>query len=227
MYSKTLQLSDYVHMKRETQHIYNVVDVFRGCSSRFEHKHRLWEYGMALKAIARENTRTLLDVGGGGSIFAPATAWIGKKVLQVDPGELMAWIAQQNTVLQKHGFSNLLAFSQLDFLSFDTKRRWDIVTCISVLEHVPNDIEFFKRLLRYVTPGGTLFLTVDFYPGDGQPIVSGHLRTYNAEMLQHLIDIASDNEFVVVGDNPDYKHYDLVVNGCSFASIVLQKSPGG
>lgn len=185
-----------------------------GISHRFEHPLRAWEYGLALDALKANGCRSVLDVGGGGSAFAPAAATMGMEVTQVDPGDCSAWVSAQAERIRKP-----LPYHQAEVMTFEGGQLYDAVTCLSVLEHVEDDGAFFARLQRFLRPGGLLILTVDFWP-DGKPQVDGHLRTYNVARLSQLIDLAPG--FELLGP-PDYADRGAHVYGYTFASLVLRK----
>lgn len=185
-----------------------------GVSHRFEHPLRAWEYGLALDALQAHGCQSVLDVGGGGSVFAPAAATLGMEVVQVDPGDCSAWVAAQS---ERTG--RPLVYHQADVMAYEDERLYDAVTCLSVLEHVEDDAAFFRRLQRFVRPGGLLVLTVDFWP-DGAPQVDGHLRTYNVGRLSRLVDQAPG--FELLGP-PDYTDHGAHVYGYTFASLVLRR----
>lgn len=215
-FSKTLNIKDYEDMSGYVQHIKNMQGVLSDVPARFEHQHRYWEYALALKVIAEQKSKTVLDVGGGGSIFAPAAAWVGHEVTVVDNGDVGAWIAKQNT---RTGHN--VEFHQQDFISYNLNKKYDAVVCLSVLEHIPNDIEFFNKLLDGVNQNGVLVLTVDFHPS-GVQIVGGHIRAYNKDSISNLLTLAAKRNFVSLG-KPSYDYFEANVNGCTFASLVLVK----
>jgi len=217
--SKTLKPDDYSYLTNHVQHILNILDHLKhnNIEHRFEHEHRKWEYGLAYKAVDSPDIKTIMDVGGGGSIFAPAMGWIGKDVLTVDPGDVGKWISNQSSKI-----GNTLRFVQEDFSFFETEELFDAVVSLSVIEHVYYDLDFFKKLLKFVKPGGILVLTTDFHPS-GNQIVGGHVRTYNKETLLNLGNIAKEYGFDYYKGNPDYEYFGAHVNGCDFASLVLRR----
>lgn len=215
-YSKTLHLKDYTWIG-EAEHITNILSLLDGIPLRFEHLHRRWEYGLALHALRENQTKTLLEVGGGGSAFAPSAAWLGMEVTQVDVEDLGEWIRQQAQKIRVP-----MMYIQKDFLNFDTQERFDAVTCFSVIEHVLRETDFFLRLLQYIKVGGLLILTTDFHPS-GTAIVKEHLRTYNERMLFQLISLARANGFESFGPKPDYTYHGANVNSYTFASLVMKK----
>lgn len=116
-----------------------------------QHALRRWEYAMAIRAIdqygAPSGNSHLVDVGGAGSPFWKMVPAYHSQV--VDPAE--------NTTLA-------------DYLRRNP-RLANIVTCLSVIEHVPDLEEFLYHLSCLTAPGGLLFLTMDYAftpPAKGQ-----------------------------------------------------------
>lgn len=111
---------------------------------------RQWEYTIALVAMrqwqqahpAAPRLPRVFDVGGAGSRF----------YLMV--GDALGTLPQ---VIDPSGGGELLG----DFLR-RTGETADLVTCLSVLEHVPDLDQFCWELANAVTPGGRLILTMDF-----------------------------------------------------------------
>jgi SAM-dependent methyltransferase/ADP-heptose:LPS heptosyltransferase len=216
-FSKTLHPKDYGWIG-EAQHIHNMISVLQNAAFRFEHQHRHWEYGLVVKALRANQTKTVLDVGGGGSLFAPSAAWVGMEVTQVDPSDC-AELARQQSLKIGHP----LRYYCQDFLDFSSTDVFDAVCCISVIEHVPKEREFFLKLLQYVKTGGLLALTTDFHPS-GTAMVDGHLRTYNQQTLTGLAQLAQEQGFEYFGSKPNYSWYGPQVNSYTFASLIMKKT---
>jgi ubiquinone/menaquinone biosynthesis C-methylase UbiE len=180
--------------------------IFSNIQYSFEHKHRMWEYGIVLKALKENQTKTLLDVGGGASIFAPACAFTGMDVTQ-----------KQNEILPE---KRRVEYIREDFFNFSYPQEFDAVTAISVLEHVELDLVFFRKLLGFVKPGGLVAITVDFHPSS-KPLVKEHLRTYREADLVPFF--TSDGDFTIFREDIDYTWRGPDVNSYTFASIILRR----
>ena len=215
-YSKVLHPKDYLWIG-ETAHIKDVAARLNGVPFRVEHEHRAWEYGLVLRAIKNSGAHSVLDVGGGGSLFAPAAAFAGCDVTQVDPAPCKSWVEQQRS-----RWNLKLSYHEADFFAFQSLEKFDAVTCISVIEHVAEDRRFFEKLLSFVGPGGVLALTTDFHPS-GEKQVDGHLRTYNSEKLLELFEFAKTKGFSAFGPKPVYRASGEHVNNYNFASLILRR----
>ena len=65
-------------------------------------------------------------------------------------------------------------------------RAFDLVTCLDVLEHTPDDIAALRELRRVTKPGGWLLLTVPAYPAlwSTHDVVNHHYRRYTRRALR-------------------------------------------
>lgn len=229
-YCKTLNPVDY-EIFHETQHARNIKQIVGTYGGRAEHEHRAWEYGIVLHALREHGCIRILDVGGGGSVFAPAAAWVGMDVHVVDPEDYSGWVAEQ---ARKIGYkkihyerSDFMAYGQEPahdpdggtFLVTPESERYDAVTCVSVLEHVPDDFAFYAKLASHVKVGGLLALTVDFWP-DAARKSPDHLRTYNEDRLSALAQ--SVPGFETLGAL-DYSDHGAHVYSYTFASLMLRR----
>lgn len=220
-FSKTIHPDDWVE---EMGHARSMVGAMSGVSYRFEHPRREWEYGLVMNALRRAGAKSVLDVGGGGSIFAPACEWPGldMKTTTVDPGDVGSWIKGQKRRLAGEGRDPLMAFHQENFLDWGSKEKFDAVVSISTIEHVTEDTKFFDKLLTFVKKGGILALTTDFHPS-GQPQVGGHIKAYTAGAMQHWANVAKKKGFEFYLGEPSWEHFSPEVNGYTFASLIMRK----
>jgi SAM-dependent methyltransferase len=77
--------------------------------------------------------------------------------------------------------------------------RFDVVTCLDVLEHIRDDRRALAELLRVTRPGGAIVLTVPAYPSlwSSHDVANEHLRRYRRTTLRLL---AADAECDFVRD---------------------------
>src|SRR3954452_4427329 len=69
---------------------------------------------------------------------------------------------------------------------------FDLVTCLDVLEHTPDDARSLRELRRVTRPGGALVLTVPAYPRLWSPpdVVTRHYRRYTRRALRRAAEAA-------------------------------------
>ncbi|MGB6103594.1 MAG: bifunctional 2-polyprenyl-6-hydroxyphenol methylase/3-demethylubiquinol 3-O-methyltransferase UbiG [Pusillimonas sp.] len=101
--------------------------------------------------------KTVLDVGCGGGILAESMARHGAQVTGID-------LAQQSlTVARLHGLESGVsvdyqAISAEDIAS-QRAGQFDIVTCMEMLEHVPDPASVVQACARLAKPGGSVFFS--------------------------------------------------------------------
>lgn len=157
-----------------------------------------------------------LDAGGGAGLFAAGAAKCGLDVTHLEVGQFLPIIAAQGAVI---GRSIYCVQSSLE------EHRggpYDLVACLSVIEHVGDDHVFFEAALALVEMGGVLVLTTDFHPGRERKC-DGHLRTYNEASLYDLLERGRRLGFSPWHGLPDWSHFGHHVYDYTFASLVLRR----
>lgn len=221
IYCKTLEVADYEWLKPQVGHILSVRDMLHESNAvaRFEHEHRAWEYAIVTRALLENETRNVLDVGGGASVFAPAWTCLpfSSSVMQIDPGIEMQWIPKQEEVIGQE-----LPFEQVDFFNYTPAKTFGAVISLSTIEHVSEDFRLFHKLLNSATTGCLVAVTFDFHPS-GEALVDGHLRTYGTSRIEEMIHMAEDEGFEIYGDGVDYTWRGPDVYEYTFGSLVVRK----
>ena len=69
---------------------------------------------------------------------------------------------------------------------------FDLVTCLDVIEHTPDDVASLRELRRVTRPGGALLVTVPAYPRlwSRHDEVNGHYRRYTRRALRAAAETA-------------------------------------
>lgn len=101
--------------------------------------------------------KQVLDIGCGGGILAEAMALRGAQVTGIDMGEAPLAVARlhqlESGVEVDYVQTTAEAFAQLH------PARYDIVTCLEMLEHVPDPSSVIRACARLVKPGGHVFFS--------------------------------------------------------------------
>ena len=95
----------------------------------------------------------VLDVGCGGGILAEAMARRGAKVTGIDLTEKALRVAQLHLLESKLDIR--YEMSAVD----DVAGEFDLVTCMELLEHVPDPAAMVAACARLVRPGGQVFFS--------------------------------------------------------------------
>lgn len=103
------------------------------------------------------NSKTALDVGCGGGILSESLAESGATVTGIDMGEAQLQVARL------HGLESGIDidYQQIpaETLAAQQPAAWDIVTCMELLEHVPDPAALIAACADLAKPGGDLFFS--------------------------------------------------------------------
>lgn len=218
-YTRVLHPNDYSLFKGHQQ-VQTMMDKL-GSMYRYEHMHRRWEYGLALDFLLENGAKTVLDVGGGGSVLSPLLAWNGMKVTQTDVA-----FGEKESKYQSDKLGVEIEFVQADFSEhrdkiLDMFPMYDAVVSISTIEHVKDDEIFFRNMCELSSD--LVFLTTDFHPS-GKAFSDAHRRTYNAEMLDKFREIAEYYDFYT--EPVELRYAGNFVYDYTFASMAFRKYHG-
>lgn len=102
--------------------------------------------------------RRIVDVGCGGGILSEAMARKGAQVLGVDLAERSLKVAQLHAM--EAGIDNV-RYREVaaEVLADEQPGEFDIVTCMEMVEHVPDPAAIVAACAKMVKPGGWVFLS--------------------------------------------------------------------
>lgn len=106
---------------------------------------------------ARLGGKRVLDVGCGGGILTEAMARRGATVTGIDLGE--APLAVARTHAQQSGLQIVYRQVAVEELAAEEPGSFDVVTCMEMLEHVPDPGSAVGACGRLVKPGGHVFFS--------------------------------------------------------------------
>jgi 2-polyprenyl-6-hydroxyphenyl methylase/3-demethylubiquinone-9 3-methyltransferase len=100
---------------------------------------------------------TVLDVGCGGGLLTEAMAGAGANVTGIDMGVMPLQVAK----LHLHELNLTVHYQQSTAESFADHHpgSFDVVTCLEMLEHVPDPASVIEACHRLLKPGGHLFVS--------------------------------------------------------------------
>ena len=111
-----------------------------------------------IHALVPLTGRQVLDVGCGGGILADAMARKGAQVLGIDLADKSLKVAQLHAL--EAGTSGVqYRLVSAEALAAEQAGQFDVVTCMEMLEHVPNPASVVKACSHLVKPGGWVFFS--------------------------------------------------------------------
>jgi len=107
--------------------------------------------------------KKVIDIGCGGGILSEALAQRGATVTGIDMGEAPLAVAQLHSMEGNLEIEYLHATAEQ--MAQQRPAQYDIVTCLEMLEHVPNPASVIKACAALCKPGGHLyFATINRNP---------------------------------------------------------------
>ncbi len=101
--------------------------------------------------------KTVVDVGCGGGILAESIAKKGAKVTGIDLSEKALKVADLHSL--ESGISVRYEKIAAEDLALREPAQYDVVTCMEMLEHVPDPAAIVQACATLVKPGGHVFFS--------------------------------------------------------------------
>jgi 2-polyprenyl-6-hydroxyphenyl methylase/3-demethylubiquinone-9 3-methyltransferase len=134
--------------------------------------HRWWDVNSEFRPLHQINPLRLgwietfgklqglqvLDVGCGGGILSDAMARVGAHVTGIDLATKSLKVAQLHALETQTPNVSYREISAEDLAS-EQPGRFDVVTCMEMLEHVPDPASVVKACATLVKPGGRVFFS--------------------------------------------------------------------
>ena len=101
--------------------------------------------------------KKVLDVGCGGGILSESMAHRGASVTGIDLGEAPLSVARLHAL--ESGATVDYRLISVEALAAEQPGHYDIVTCMEMLEHVPDPASVIRACSQLVRPGGYVFFS--------------------------------------------------------------------
>ena len=101
--------------------------------------------------------KQVLDIGCGGGILSESMALRGARVTAIDMGEAPLAVARLHQL--ESGVSVDYRQCTAEALAAEMPGQFDVVTCLEMLEHVPDPASVIAACQRLVKPGGQVFFS--------------------------------------------------------------------
>ena len=103
--------------------------------------------------------KQVLDVGCGGGILAESMAQRGAQVTGIDLGERALSVARLHLLETGQPLELNYRLIAAEALALEAPGQFDVVTCMEMLEHVPDPASIVRACATLVKPGGQVFLS--------------------------------------------------------------------
>jgi len=107
--------------------------------------------------IAQLSGKAVLDVGCGGGILSESMADKGARVTGIDLGEKPLQVAKLH--LLESGRQVEYRKVAVEALAAEQPGAYDVITCMEMLEHVPDPASTVRACAQLVKPGGHVFFS--------------------------------------------------------------------
>jgi 2-polyprenyl-6-hydroxyphenyl methylase/3-demethylubiquinone-9 3-methyltransferase len=108
-----------------------------------------------IRSVVDLNGKRVLDVGCGGGLLSEGMARAGARVTGVEPGEAAVGAARAH--LEMSGLDVDYRQGEVGDLLPEEAEGFDVITCMEVLEHVPDPAQVLADCAALVKPGGQVF----------------------------------------------------------------------
>ena len=110
-----------------------------------------------IRERCRLSSRSVLDIGCGGGILSEALARAGADVTGIDAAEGPLAVAKLHRA--ESGVDVHYELASAEEYASRRAGSFDIVTCLEMLEHVPDPGSVIEAIARLVRPGGDVFIS--------------------------------------------------------------------
>jgi 2-polyprenyl-6-hydroxyphenyl methylase/3-demethylubiquinone-9 3-methyltransferase len=110
-----------------------------------------------IKSFVDLDGKKVLDVGCGGGILAESMSQSGADTCGIDLSEKALKVAELHAL--EVGASLTYRSISAEALAEEQSGQYDVVTCMEMLEHVPDPASVVRACAKLCKPGGTLFFS--------------------------------------------------------------------
>lgn len=103
------------------------------------------------------SNKKILDIGCGGGILSESFAKLGANVTGIDLAEKSISIAKQHAKQENLNINYL--FQNIENIDEKYHGSFDVITCMEVLEHVPNPKKIIEKCSNLISDNGSIFLS--------------------------------------------------------------------
>jgi len=110
-----------------------------------------------IKSFVNLEGKKVVDIGCGGGILAESIAQSGADITGIDLSEKALKVAELHAL--EVGAKLTYRSISAEALAEEQSEQYDVVTCMEMLEHVPDPASVVRACAKLCKPGGTLFFS--------------------------------------------------------------------
>jgi 2-polyprenyl-6-hydroxyphenyl methylase/3-demethylubiquinone-9 3-methyltransferase len=110
-----------------------------------------------IKSFVDLNGKKVVDIGCGGGILAESISQSGADTTGIDLSEKALKVAELHAL--EVGANLTYRSISAEALAEEQSEQYDVVTCMEMLEHVPDPASVVRACAKLCKPGGTLFFS--------------------------------------------------------------------
>ena len=110
-----------------------------------------------IKSFVDLNGKKVVDIGCGGGILAESISHSGADTTGIDLSEKALKVAELHAL--EVGANLTYRSISAEALAEEQPEQYDVVTCMEMLEHVPDPASVVRACAKLCKPGGTLFFS--------------------------------------------------------------------
>jgi 2-polyprenyl-6-hydroxyphenyl methylase / 3-demethylubiquinone-9 3-methyltransferase len=103
------------------------------------------------------NQKNVLDVGCGGGILSESLAKLGANVTAIDLADEALVVAKSHA--EQNGLTINYQHQTVEQHANQHPAQYDVITCMEMLEHVPDPFSIINACAELLKPGGQLYLS--------------------------------------------------------------------
>ena len=167
-----------------------------------------WDSLIALKITLQNTDKSAEILDAGGQITSLILHWL----YQYGYGNLKCL----NLIFDKKMKRGKIEFIPGDLTNTDFPDNYfDVITCISVIEHGVNEEKYFEEMNRILKKGGLLITSTDYWENKLDVLnkfaYNNPVFIYDKNSIQNLVNKANNNGFRLFGPEIDFSCQDKVV----------------
>lgn len=101
--------------------------------------------------------KDVLDVGCGGGILSESLARQGANVTGIDAAKRVVQVAELHR--QESGLGVQYEAVTIEEMAAKSEKAFDVITCMEMLEHVPDPVSVVRSIANLIKPGGNAFFS--------------------------------------------------------------------